>query len=563
MTTGSSRSTGRGTSAVATPEQLYEHRETRELVSLVNEAAELVRTTGEAAFAEFAVEGSRWRRGEDYVFVLDVSGNMLVHPDPELKGRNTLDLQDVNGKPIIRGLIAAATATRGKPEGWYHYEWPVPGGILPRWKSSYVRLVQGGSGNSYVVGSGMYNDRMERAFVVDIVTTAVGEIEKRGDAAFSLLRDPKGPFLVKDTYVFVFDMNGVELVNPAFPNLEGQTLLDMQDSHGKYLIREMLDLVRREGQGWVDHMWPKPGDSVPTQKSSYVSKAMIDDRWVVVGCGAYLADAPRDTSAAGKLSAPELMSLVRDGAALLEKEGERAYDQFRQKGSRWFRDDTYLFVLAMDGTNVFHAVDPRIEGRNDSGLKDILGRPMGQMILGAGKSDSGEGWVHYMYPEPGGVFPAWKSAFVKRVTYPSGTHHIVGSGIYHMQMDKAFIEDLVDRAATLVATRGESAFGQLRDKMGLFVFMDTYVFVDRPNGTEVVNGAQPSLEGKSLAQLRDLNGKAFVEEYIAAATATGAAWVDCYWYKPGQNTPARKRVYVRKAEYGAETFIVGSGLYVE
>ena len=37
-------------------------------------------------------------------------------------------------------------------------------------------------------------------------------------------------------------------------------------------------------------------------------------------------------------------------------------------------------------------------------------------------------------------------------------------------------EDLVNRAVALVAKQGKEAFGQLWDKTGPFVFMDTYVF---------------------------------------------------------------------------------------
>jgi hypothetical protein len=39
---------------------------------------------------------------------------MLVHPDPSMEGKNELDLKDINGKPIIRGLIGAATTFPGK-----------------------------------------------------------------------------------------------------------------------------------------------------------------------------------------------------------------------------------------------------------------------------------------------------------------------------------------------------------------------------------------------------------------------------------------------------------------
>lgn len=544
-------------------DQLYEYEETRELVALVTDATELVRSKGEAAFDDFRGAGSRWRQEETYIFVLDPEGNMLLHPDPVLEGSNVIGLKDVNGKPIIRGLIDAAMALPDKPEGWYHYQWPVPGGLLPRWKSSYVRRVTSPSGHRYVVGSGLYNDRMERAFVVNATIDAVGQIEKQGTAAFPLFHDSTGPFIAKDAYIFVFDRQGVDLVNPGFPNLEGRNLMDVEDAQGKQLIREMFEVVQTSGSGWVDYMWPKPGESVPTQKSAYVSRAKIVDQWVLVGCGVYLAGAPKAALVDKKMTAPELMALVREAAAVFEKHGEQAYPEFRNLGSRWFRDETYFSVWAPDGTRVFHAANPDGEGKNMRDMKDIVGRPIGKMILDAAASPSGEGWIHYMYPEPRDIFPMWKSTFVKRVTFPSGKAHIIGCGIYNMQLDKAFIEDVVGRAAALVAERGKDAFGQLRDRTGPFVFMDTYVFVISPEGTELVNPAFPSFEGRNFIDMKDLAGKPAVRNEIDAALREGSAWVNMSWYKPGQNTPAIKQTFVRKARFGEDAYIVGSGIYTE
>ena len=544
-------------------EQTYEHAETRELVALVNDAAELIRGKGESAFDEFRVPGSRWRRGETYVFVLDPDGNMLVHADPNLEGRNQLELKDVGGKPIIRGLLDVTTAAAAKPEGWYHYQWPVPGGLLPRWKSSFVRRVSAPSGKTYVVGSGVYNDRMERAFVVDAVKNAAGEIETRGRAAFPLFHDPTGPYLVKDAYIFVIDSDGVELVNAAFPNVEGTNVLDRRDTRGKYLNRAMLDVARTQGSGWVDYMWPKPGESVSTEKSTFVSEARLGDRTVVVGCGVYLANAPKGPAPAGKMNASALMGLVREAAAVFEEKGEAAYADFRKKGSKWFHDDTYFFVWSTDGVRRFHAARPATEGENVAAATDILGRPYGTMIMEAGSSASGEGWIHYVLPQPGEIFPVWKSTFVKRVTFPSGTRHIIGCGVYNMQMDKALIEDVVNRAAALIAERGKAAFDEIRDRKGSFVFMDTYVFVDSVDGIELVNAAQPTLEGRDLMELTDLRGNTVVKDEIAAALKDGSAWLECYWFKPGDNTPGLKKTFVRKVQAGAETYVVGSGIYVE
>jgi signal transduction histidine kinase len=134
-----------------------------------------------------------------------------------------------------------------------------------------------------------------------------------------------------------------------------------------------------------------------------------------------------------------------------------------------------------------------------------------------------------------------------------------------MQMDKTLVEDLVDRAADLVAKRGRDGFGALRDKTGPFVFMDTYVVVNGIDGSELVNAAQPSLEGTNLMQVKDLKGKTLVRDYIEAATKSkdGTVWTEYYWYKPGSNTPCKKVSYVRMVQSGGEKFVVGSGFYPE
>jgi quercetin dioxygenase-like cupin family protein len=292
-----------------------------------------------------------------------------------------------------------------------------------------------------------------------------------------------------------------------------------------------------------------------------VHAAKKGNETVMVGCGVYLAEAPMESKPRPTMKAMDLVSLVREAAAILEKKGTQAYTEFRQKGSQWYHDDSYLFVFNMEGVRTFHAAEPESEGRNDISLQDVVGRPIVRMILDAGSTPYGEGWVHYMYPEPGDIFPTWKSSFVKRVVFPSGEPHIVGCGIYRMQMDKAFIEDVVDRAASLVARMGKEAFPLLRDKKGPFYFMDTYVFIQTPEGVELLNPAQPSLEGRNLIDLKDLNGKNVVRDEIAAAMTEGSAWLECYWYKPGDNQPARKQTYVRKVSYDGQTVIIGSGYY--
>jgi len=85
----------------------------------------------------------------------------------------------------------------------------------------------------------------------------------------------------------------------------------------------MLEVVQTRGSSWVDYMWPKPGESISTQKSAYVAKAKMGDQWVLVGSGVYLADAPKVAPATKPMTAPQLMTLVRMELQFLKNTASR------------------------------------------------------------------------------------------------------------------------------------------------------------------------------------------------------------------------------------------------
>ena len=264
----------------------YQFRETQELVTKVEDAASMIESRGELVFPRFTEENARRRQREAYLFVLDEEGNMILHPDPALQGTNQIGLKDINGKPIIKGLIDAASNDQN--QGWFHYQWPEPGSPAPIWKSSFVKRVTAPTGMTYVVGCGLYNTKMEREFIVTTVDAAVALIEREGSSAFPLLRDKSGPFIFLDTYVFVDSPDGTVLVNGAFPKFEGQNVMDYKDGSGNYFVRQYIQMALNEDSGWVDYLWPKPGQVVPSRKHTYVHKAQHGDEVFIVGSGAYL-----------------------------------------------------------------------------------------------------------------------------------------------------------------------------------------------------------------------------------------------------------------------------------
>lgn len=264
----------------------FEYKETSDLVKLVDDAVQLIEQKGETAFKELGKNNSQWINDEKYVFVIDLDGLLVVHPDDKLVGKNQITLKDINGKPFIRWFIYEVTGSTDN--GWSHYLWVKPGQIFPTWKSAYVKLAITGEGHKYVVGSGLYNMKMEKAFVIDAVNDAAELLKRQGKDAFDILRDIKSEFIFMDTYVFVMDLTGTILVLPPFPNIENTNLYNYTDANGKYITRDMIKLVEEKGSGWCEYMWPKPGESEASKKISYLKKIVTWEDTYILGIGLYL-----------------------------------------------------------------------------------------------------------------------------------------------------------------------------------------------------------------------------------------------------------------------------------
>jgi len=256
------------------------------LKQFVEEGAELISKKGEKAFDAFRRKRSKWLKGNRYLFVWDLNGMRYVYPpDRKGEGQNVRGIKDADGKPIGELFIGTASSQKGK--GWVHYRWPKPGALLPSWKSTYIMKTVSPSGKKYLVGSGAYDLPVQKTFVADAVDSAVRLLEKEGTKAFKTFRDRRSQYLYQDTYIFVISENGTELFNAAFPKLEGRNVLDYRDDKGNYFVRKLIHIAKEKGEGWVDYDWPKPGESGKSQKLTYVRKAVVDGRMVIVCAGLY------------------------------------------------------------------------------------------------------------------------------------------------------------------------------------------------------------------------------------------------------------------------------------
>ena len=113
---------------------------------------------------------------------------------------------------------------------------------------------------------------------------AAAHIKKVGpDQAFKDFTTDKANWTKKDLYVFVFDMKGQMLAHGANEKLIGKNLMELKDQNGKLFTKEMVELARTKGSGWVEYEWPHPQTKKVEGKASYVLKLPNYDGFVGVG----------------------------------------------------------------------------------------------------------------------------------------------------------------------------------------------------------------------------------------------------------------------------------------
>lgn len=120
-----------------------------------------------------------------------------------------------------------------------------------------------------------------------LVTNAVSLVGATGRAAFEEFHKNGSQWRNGDTYLFGNALNGMQILNTGFPALEGTDQCCTKDATGKMVFQEFKRVLEANGEGWVSYMWPKPGQTAPSQKWSYIKAVEIDGERALIGAGFY------------------------------------------------------------------------------------------------------------------------------------------------------------------------------------------------------------------------------------------------------------------------------------
>ncbi len=89
-------------------------------------------------------------------------------------------------------------------------------------------------------------------------------------------------------YVWINDFAPVVIMHPLKPELDGKNVADMTDPDGVHLFLDMVNIVNKTGEGYVNYKWEHPGLKVVKPKISFV-KEYKPWGWIL-GTGLYYVD---------------------------------------------------------------------------------------------------------------------------------------------------------------------------------------------------------------------------------------------------------------------------------
>jgi cytochrome c len=117
-----------------------------------------------------------------------------------------------------------------------------------------------------------------------LVKKAVQLIKSDGkEKAFVEINNPKGKFVDRDLYIFVYDMSGKCVAHGFNSKMIGKDLIEMKDTDGKFFVKERIEIAKTKGKGWQDYKFTDPITKKIEPKSAYVER--VED--LIVGCGTY------------------------------------------------------------------------------------------------------------------------------------------------------------------------------------------------------------------------------------------------------------------------------------
>ncbi|MCS5421798.1 MULTISPECIES: cache domain-containing protein [Psychrilyobacter] len=209
-------------------------------------------------------------------------------------------------------------------------------------------------------------------------------------------------------YYFGGRVQDVTLLFGDRPQIQGKKVLDYRSPEGKYIFRDIVQILTSEGEGFYEYMWEHPGDIGNSHRKVSFFK-LVEPLNIWIGTGEYYEDFQYEQQ-----------------QEILERISRVSFGR-----------DGYIFVSNFNGLNLTTGdkKQSQLIGTNEWELEDFRGVKIVQELAKAAKKKDG-GFVYYKWHKPSKNQPVDKITFVKGV---SGWNWMVGTGVYLDDINDAIV----------------------------------------------------------------------------------------------------------------------------
>lgn len=208
----------------------------------------------------------RFNHGRGYYFIYDLQGNNVLLPNnPELEGKNLLNLVDDKGQYTVQRYIKIV---QDQSEGYMEWNWYKPGETTKM--SKKIGFAKSFSELNWFIGTGEYVEDVEKEIQEEILTY------------INTIR------FDYDNYVFAYDFAAITLAHFKPENI-GKNQWNFVDPNGVLVLQKLIQLSQEPDGGFLQYVGTiKPETGKPSEKISYAD-SIPEWRWMI-GAGVYLDD---------------------------------------------------------------------------------------------------------------------------------------------------------------------------------------------------------------------------------------------------------------------------------
>ncbi|RBQ25997.1 chemotaxis protein [Arcobacter sp. CECT 9188] len=231
----------------------------------------------------------------------------------------------------------------------------------------------------------------ERTSVDKVKLELEGELQKQTEFLFSILEAEYEKYknilsndalqerlksIVNSTrygptgYFWINDLDAVVLVHPISPSLNNKNMYDYKDPKGKQIFKEFVDITKKDKEGFIDYVWPKPGFTEPQLKVSFV-KLFSPYNWVI-GTGEY----------------------VENATARIQKEALKTISDMR------YANNDYFWINDSHPKMIHHPTNPKLDGTDLSTYADPYGTKLFVEMAKITNEKKEGGLVKYYWDKP-------------------------------------------------------------------------------------------------------------------------------------------------------------------